>query len=180
MSDEEKRDFRATRQELSFELTEAYSYTYPQDFDLRLIQDFCDVFREREQKSDWSNEDVLIDRHLLKSVDSVLKPLNSLVLMAANDPSLTIPGCRVRVQRFSTSTEGSGESYAPLRDRVIEGNLVRLIQQAQEVISAQIFDVTWLNKDGKFVTTPEYPQWAWVGRSLMRAFTDHIALVELK
>ena len=162
MSDEEKRDFRATRQELSFELTEAYSYEYPRDFDLRLIQDFCDVFREREQKSDWSNEDVLIDRHLLKRVDSGTKPLNSLVLMAANDPSLTIPGCRVRVQRFSTLTEGSGESYSPLRDRVIEGNLVRLIQQAQEVISAQIFDVTWLNAEGKFVTTPEYPQWAWV------------------
>jgi ATP-dependent DNA helicase RecG len=29
------------------------------------------------------------------------------------------------------------------------------------VISDAIYDVTWLNKDGKFVTTPEYPQWAW-------------------
>jgi len=161
MSDEEKRDFRATRQELSFELTEASSYEYPRDFDLRLIQDFCDAFRDREQRSEWNNEEVLIDRHLLKRVDSTLKPLNSLVLMAANDPGLTIPGCRVRVQRFSTLTEGTGESYSPLRDRVIEGNVVRLIQQAQEVISAQIFDVTWLNKEGKFVTTPEYPQWAW-------------------
>lgn len=162
MSEEEKRDFRSTRQELSFELTEAYLYEYPDDFDLRIIQDFCDVFREREQKADWSNDEVLIDRHLLRLVDKKLKPLNSLVLMAANDPSLTIPGCRVRVQRFGTLTEGSGESYSPLRDRVIEGNLVKIIQQAQEVIAAQIYDVTWLNKDGKFVTTPEYPQWAWV------------------
>ena len=162
MSDEEKRDFRATRQELSFELTEAHSYEYPRDFDLKLIQDYCDVFREREQKSTWSNEEVLIDRHLLRIVDSKIKPLNSLVLMAANDPGLTIPGCRVRVQRFATLSEGSGESYSPLRDRVIEGNLVQLIQEAQEVIAAQIYDVTWLNKDGKFVTTPEYPQWAWL------------------
>jgi ATP-dependent DNA helicase RecG len=160
MSDEEKRDFRATRQELSFELTEAYSYEYPRDFDLRIIQDFCDAYREGEKKSEWSNEDVLVDRHLLKPV--TLKPLNSLVLMAANDTALTVPGCRVRVQRFSTLTEGFGESYSPLRDHVIEGNVVRLIQQAQEVISAQIFDVTWLNKDGKFITTPEYPQWAWL------------------
>lgn len=162
MSDEEKRDFRATRQELSFELTEAYAYEYPKDFDLRLIQDFCDAFRERELKPEWSNEEVLIDRHLLKMNGAIIKPLNSLVLMAANTPGLTIPGCRVRVQRFSTVTEGVGEAYSPLRDRIIEGNIVRLIQQAQEIISANIYDVTWLNKDGKFVTTPEYPQWAWL------------------
>jgi ATP-dependent DNA helicase RecG len=44
MSEEEKRDFRATRQELSFELEEA-SYNYPKDFDLSIVQDFCDAFR---------------------------------------------------------------------------------------------------------------------------------------
>lgn len=157
MSEEEKRDFRATRQELSFELTEAYAYQYPGDFDLRVIQDFCDRFRDREQRTAWTNEDVLVDRYLLKRVGGGYKPLNSLVLIAAYDPKLTIPGCRVRIQRFATITEGSGEAYSPLRDIVVEGNLVKLIQQAQEAIAAQIYDVTWLNKDGKFVTTPEYP-----------------------
>ncbi len=161
MSEAEKSDFRATRQELSFELTEATTYEYPRDFDLRIIQDFCDAFREREQKNNWSNDDILLDRHLLKQASGALKPLNSLVLLSANDPSLTIPGCRVRIQRFATMVEGSGEGYSPLRDKVVEGNLVKIIRDAQEVIAQQIFDVTWLNKDGKFVTTPEYPQWAW-------------------
>ena len=67
MSEEEKRDFRATRQELSFELTAAPVYKYPQDFDLRVIQDFCDKFRDRESK-DWANDEILIDRHLLRRV----------------------------------------------------------------------------------------------------------------
>jgi len=39
MSEEEKRDFRATRQELSFEMDIA-PYQYPKDFDLRVIQGF--------------------------------------------------------------------------------------------------------------------------------------------
>ncbi|MDT0355656.1 ATP-binding protein [Herbaspirillum huttiense F1] len=162
MSEQEKQDFRATRQELSFELTEAYAYEYPKDFDLRVIQDFCDMFRDREQRPEWSNQDILVDRHLAKLIGGQLKPLNSLVLMAALDPGLTIPGCRVRIQRFAYNEEGSGEKYSPLRDLFVEGNLVKLIQQAQEQIAAQIYDVTWLNKDGKFVTTPEYPQWAWL------------------
>jgi len=161
MSEEEKRDFRATRQELSFELTVASNFQFPRDFNLRIIQDFCDAFREREQHPDWTNEDVLKDRRLLREFNGGLKPVNALVLMAANDPNIAIPGCRVRIQRFETITEGSGQSYSPIRDKMIEGNLVKIIQEAREAISSIIFDVTWLNIDGKFVTTPEYPQWAW-------------------
>lgn len=161
MSDEEKRDFKSTRQELSFELTPSPVYKYPQDFDLRVVQDFCDKFRDRENRS-WSNEEILIDRHLLKKSDTgVLEPLNSLVLLAGKDPGMTIAGCRVRVQRFAGNVEGSGDSYSPLRDKIIEGNLVKIMTEAQEAIASQIYDVTWLNTDGKFVTTPEYPQWAW-------------------
>lgn len=161
MSEEEKHDFRSTRQELSFEQTVAASYEYPRDFDLRVIQDFCDAFREREIKPDWTNDEVLTDRHLVRNVGGINKPLNSLVLLAARDPGMAIPGCRVRVQRFESNTEGQGESYAPLRDKAIEGNLLKILQEAQEVISSLIYDVTWLNNEGKFVTTPEYPQWAW-------------------
>jgi ATP-dependent DNA helicase RecG len=161
MSEEEKQDFRSTRQELSFELSIASIFSYPRDFDLRIIQDFCDSFREREQHTDWTNDEVLVDRNLLRKAGDALKPVNALVLMAANNPGIAIPGCRVRIQRFDTITEGTGQSYSPIRDRVIEGNLVKIIQESKEAISSVIFDVTWLNTDGKFITTPEYPQWAW-------------------
>jgi ATP-dependent DNA helicase RecG len=161
MSEEEKQDFRSTRQELSFELTVASNFEFPTDFDLRIIQDFCDSFREREQHPDWTNIDVLVDRNLLRKNGTTIKPVNALVLMAANHPGIAIPGCRVRVQRFDTLTEGTGGNYSPIRDKAIEGNLVKIIQEAKEAISSIIFDVTWLNIDGKFITTPEYPQWAW-------------------
>lgn len=161
MSHEEKEDFRATRNELAFEMKVATAYRYPDDFDLRIVQDFCDEFRLRESKPDWTNEEVLLDRHLLRLVDGARKPLNSLVLLAARDPALSIPGCRVRVQRFESTVEGAGDTYSPLKDMVIEGNVVRLIQGAREAISSLLFDVTWLNNEGKFVTTPEYPQYAW-------------------
>lgn len=160
MSDEDKRDFRSTRQELSFEL-ESAPYGYPGAFDLRVVQDFCDAFRSRDGRPTWSNEEILIDRHLLRRDEQELKPLNSLVLMAALDPRMTIPGCRVRVQRFAGLAEGSGHDYSPVQDRFVEGNLVKIIRQASELISSWIYDVTWLNTEGKFVTTPEYPRWAW-------------------
>lgn len=160
MSDEEKRDFRSTRRELSFEQEEA-PYNYPDDFDLRIIQDFCDRFRERENKDDWTNEEVLVDRLLLKERDKQFRPLNSLVLMASLDPRKSIPGCRIRIQRFASDKEGSGEKYNPLQDKFIEGNIVRIIKEASSTIDSYLYDVTWLNSDGKFVTDKEYPRWAW-------------------
>lgn len=84
-----------------------------------------------------------------------------MVLLAAKDPLRTIPGCRVRIQRFSTDHEGTGETYSPIRDKFVEGNLVTIIAGSTELIEELNYDVTWLNKDGKFVTTPEYPKWAW-------------------
>jgi ATP-dependent DNA helicase RecG len=135
MSEEERRDFRATRHELSFEM-DPTAYEWPKDFDLRIVQDFCDAFREREGRKDRNNLEVLIDRHLLRDDENgKIAPLNSLVLMAAVDPRRTIPGCRVRIQRFATMTEGSGQSYSPVRDRIVEGNLVKIIERASQEIS---------------------------------------------
>ncbi len=159
MSEEEKRDFRSTRQELSFEL-ELAPYDYPGDFCSDIVDDFCESFRRRE-KRDWANEEILQDRYLLRRDGSTLKPVNAFVLMAAKSPRRTIPGCRLRIQRFSSLREGVGETYAPVQDRFIEGNIVQIIRGASEVISNYLYDVTWLNQEGKFITTPEYPKWAW-------------------
>lgn len=160
MSEEEKRDYRSTRTEVSFELDVA-NYKYPDDFEKNVITDFCEKFRSKENQTRWSDEEILIDRRLLKRENGILRPLNSLVLIAAKDVGQSIPGCRVRVQRFPDKTEGSGESYQPIRDKVAEGNIVKIIQTASTHIEDALHNVTWLNNEGKFVTTPEYPKWAW-------------------
>lgn len=160
MSEEEKRDFRATRGEVSFELERA-AYRFPDDFNIKIIQDFCDEFRRREQRLDWKNEEILFDRRLIDREGDRNFPLNTLVLLAAKDPGRTIPGCRVRVQRFEGSNEGSGEYYRPIKEKFCEGSVVEIIQKAANAIEEALHTVTWLNADGKFVTTPEYPKWAW-------------------
>ncbi|WP_246026568.1 ATP-binding protein [Paracoccus luteus] len=161
MSEDEKRDYRATRNELSFEL-EAAPYNYPGDFNEEIINLFYENFKEREGRHEWTREEVLIDRRLLtQDSQGNYTPLNSLVLLAAKDPGRSIPGCRVRVQRFDSLTEGTGETYSPIRDRFIEGNIVKIIIEADKVIQDTLHDVTWLNREGKFVTSPEYPRWAW-------------------
>lgn len=73
MTLEEKEDFRSTRHERSWE-QRFTKYKFPDDFDYNIITEFCSNFRDRERKSDWSDEDILIDRHLM-TVD--VTPLDS-------------------------------------------------------------------------------------------------------
>ena len=160
MSDEEKRDFRATREQHAYEV-ETASFAYPAAFDLRIIQDFCDAFRQREHRPSWTNEDVLEDRHLGRKTAGKFAPFNNLVILAAKNPRSMIPGCRVRVQRFRQNEDNYGENYNPIEDRFVEGNIVKMIAEADALIERTIYPVTWLNKEGKFVTTAEYPRWAW-------------------
>jgi ATP-dependent DNA helicase RecG len=111
----------------------------------------------------WSDEEILADRHLGSlNTKGAFTPSVALVLLAAKDPAKTIPGCRIRIQRFATTEEGSGSSYNPIRERYVEGNVVKLITEAAAVIEDFIYDVTWLSRDGRFVTTKEYPRWAWL------------------
>lgn len=161
MSEEEKRDFRSTRQELSFEQERA-AYDIPSDFDTAIIEDFCANFRNRETAStNWTNDEILIDRKLAVRDQNGIKPTNALVLLAARDPGKTIPGCRVRIQRFEGAVEGTGSNYSPLKDKFVEGNVVNLIRKAEKEIESLIYNVTWLNRNGRFETTQEYPRWAW-------------------
>ena len=111
---------------------------------------------------DGQGREILSDRILGEIAhDGSFKPYNALALLAANRPRTTIPGCRIRLQRFPGTDEGVGATYSPTKDRYVEGNIVQLIDQCQGAISEAMYDVTWLGQDGKFVTTPEYPRWAW-------------------
>lgn len=160
MSEEEKQDFRSTRQELSFEQSPA-AYKYPDEFELTILNDFCERLRGENDRLGWSNEEILADRHLGVLARGAFTPSVALVLLAAKDPAKTVPGCRIRIQRFATAEEGSGASYNPIRERYVEGNVVKLIADSAAAIADFIFDVTWLNREGRFVTTKEYPRWAW-------------------
>ncbi len=162
MSASEKDDFRSTRHERSFE-RRLCGLKYPDDFDPEILDEFCRQFTLREPRPGWSREEILGDRLLgERAPDGSFKPFNALALLAANRPRTIIPGCRIRIQRFPGTDEGVGATYSPTKDRYVEGNIVQLIEQSKGAISEAMYDVTWLGQDGKFVTTPEYPHWAWL------------------
>lgn len=161
MSTDERDDFRATWQERRWEQRPNSHFNYPEDFDQEVLLEFCANFRERENKPLWTTEEILIDRHLMTVNDGKHIPLNCLTLFAAKDPLSYHAGARIRVQRFEGIEEGVGATFTPLRDFYLEGNVPKILREGDNALANMNYNVTWLSSEGKFVTTPEYPKWAW-------------------
>lgn len=160
MSEEEKRDFRNATREPPFELEDAH-ISYPLGFNMQIIRKFCQNYREDEGLDHLSDEEILELRNLGRREEKRFFPNKALAILAANNPRALIPGCRVRVQRFSGSREGEGDTYHPVFDRFIEGNIVGVIEECRTTVNTLVHDITWMNDEGKFITTKEYPVDAW-------------------
>lgn len=160
--EEEKREIRISKGEISYEL-EPVNIRFPGDFDDLLVDQFCRAYREkRGLQTHHSREQILALNHLGAIRDGVFVPNLACALIFALDPRRIIPGCRIRFMKFEGTEEKSGQQYNVVRDVFIDGPLPIAIQEAEQVIANQIRQFTRLGPDGKFYTKPEYPNDVWL------------------
>jgi len=162
LSPAEVRELRSEKGEVPLERERVRALAYPADFDMELVTQFADAFREnRGLDSRHTIEDILVLRHLGSFEDSNFVPNLACALTFANDPAIVVPGCRIRFLRFEGEVERSGKEFNPVKDQWIEGNIPTLIAGAENVLRSQLREFSRLGDDGKFYTAPEYPPLAW-------------------
>lgn len=160
--EDEKREIRIAKGEIDYE-QEPVSINYPEDFDLKLISEFCESFMEaRSLGAGHMYEDVLALNHLGRRKGDGFEPNLAGALLFAKDPRKVCPGARVRFQRFEGEQEGTGANYNLIRDVFVDGPLPVVLRDAEQAISSQMRNFTRLASDGRFYTRPEYPKDAWI------------------
>ncbi|CVK18400.1 ATP-binding protein [Sporomusa sphaeroides] len=84
------------------------------------------------------------------------------VLLFAKYPSAYLPNARIRFIRYEGGKAEVGTSMNIIKQEYIEGPLVKQIETARSLVQSQLRTFTALNPlDGKFVSIPEYPAFAW-------------------
>ena len=84
------------------------------------------------------------------------------VLLFAKYPSAFLPNARIRFIRYEGSKAEIGTSMNIIKQEYIEGPLVKQIEVARTLVQSQLRTFTALNAlDGKFISIPEYPTFAW-------------------
>lgn len=161
LSNDEVMQLKAEKGEVRFEVSPS-RLIYPDDFDVPSISAFVETVRaDRELGAHHSSEDLLQVMHLGKIRDSAFTPNIACDLLFARDPTLSVAGCRIRFLRFDGETEGTGEKWNAVKDEYIEGPIPHLIVNAALLLRAQLRTFSRLDKNGRFVNSPEYPEVAW-------------------
>ena len=161
LTDDQVRELQVEKGEVSWE-REPSGLEYPGEFDQKAIRHFADIVTSVRRLEHSTNvEEILVHRHLGKFERGKFKPNKGCALLFANDPKLEVPGCYIRFQRFDGNEEQLGEKRNQIKDEWIEGNLPLQLERAEGIIGAQLREFSRLGKDGKFVTTQEYPKPAW-------------------
>lgn len=160
ISDEEKAEIRIAKGERSFE-QETCGLSYPEDFHLDRVRDFCKRLRQAEDiREDITEEQILENKLLGHRVGSGFAPSNAMALLFAKQPIRIFPGAYIRVLRYEGTEEGTGKNFNVIKDRTIEGTIIDQIRNTSVFLSANLREFTSF-RGGHFVARPEYPNDAW-------------------
>lgn len=128
-----------------------------ENLDSEIIEEYKQVLR----LPSISTEELLIGRDLAKRTEGILCINMAGVLLFGKNPERWIERARIRILRYEGSTEITGENFNVTKDISITGPLPRQIKKAQETLSGILREFTTLDKNGKFITEQEYPEFAW-------------------
>lgn len=130
-----------------------------EDLDEELISEY----KEKLDASHLPTEQVLKARAFIKSQDGNNYLTNAAVLLFAKNISQFYPNCRVRFVRYDGNSAQVGTRMNIIKDKNIECNILKLIDETRLFISSQLREFTALDPlTGKFKTVLEYPEFSWL------------------
>jgi predicted HTH transcriptional regulator len=131
-----------------------------------LADDVLNEFQKSVRQKDkhaipHSVEEVLSNCHLLKIANGNNYLTKAGLLLFYKDPTKHIPGAYLRFLRYHGREKKAGTSQNVIKDEMFYGPVPKLIQKAVDYIQTQVKEFSYLGEKGKFVTEPEYPEFAW-------------------
>lgn len=90
-----------------------------------------------------------------------MQTIGAAILLFGKEPQLYFKRVRVRFIRYERTEAKVGAQMNVVKDKIFEGRILQVVENSIEFVRSQIKEHTYLGKDGKFVTEPEYPEFAW-------------------
>ena len=83
------------------------------------------------------------------------------ILLFGKDPQRFFQRARIRFIRYEGTEAKVGAEMNVIKDRLFTGRILDMLEAALSFVQDQIKEHTHLDQGGKFVTTPEYPEFVW-------------------
>lgn len=86
---------------------------------------------------------------------------NAGVLLFSQYPGKYLPQARLRFLRYDGQRAETGRRINLIKEQSFDGPIPLIIEQASQLIRAQLREFQFLSPDGTFQVVPEYPEFAW-------------------
>ena len=128
-----------------------------------LDEELLTAYKERIGAEDLSVEQVLAARGFLQKQDGKNYLTNAAVLLFAKNVMQFYPNCRVRFLRIDGRELQVGSNLNVVKDKNLDLPILRIIDRSKNYITDQLRVFTTQDrKTGKFIETPEYPEFPWL------------------
>ncbi len=83
------------------------------------------------------------------------------ILLFGKDPQQYFQRARIRFIRYDGTEAKVGAEMNVVKDKVFTGRILDMLEKTLSFVRDQIKEHTYLGKEGKFVTIPEFPEFVW-------------------
>lgn len=127
------------------------------DIDMDFVAEYCKKIGYFKSAEEYirQNKDYIV-RH-----DGREEMSGAALLLFGKEPQRFFPRARVRFIRYDGTEAKVGTEMNVIKDKMFEGKILDVVRQSLEFVGDQIKERTRLGNDGRFHTTPEYPEFVW-------------------
>lgn len=127
------------------------------DIDMDFVAEYCKKIGYGKSAEEYirQNNDYLVQH------DGREEMSGAALLLFGKNPQRFFQRARVRFIRYDGIEAKVGTEMNVIKDEVFNGRILDIVRQALTFVNSQIKERTKLGNDGRFVTTPEYPEFAW-------------------
>ena len=127
------------------------------DIDLDFVREYTAKLGYRKSAQEY----LLENKEFIKEKNGRQEVSAAAVLLFGKNPKHFFPRARIRFIRYEGTEARVGAAMNVIKDVSFEGRILQVTEKALEFVRSQIKERTYLGADARFVTEPEYPEFAW-------------------
>lgn len=127
------------------------------DIDWEFVKNYCRKIGYTKSPEDYIKQ----NHNFYISHDGRTELSGAAILLFGKEPQSFLPRARIRFVRYEGTEAKVGAEMNVIKDRCFGGKILDMVQQSIAFVGDQLKERTYLGKDVRFITVPEYPEFAW-------------------
>ena len=128
-----------------------------EDIDMDFVASYCQKIGYAKSPEEYIRQ----NKSFIVTKSGRQEMSGAAILLFGKDPQQYFQRARIRFIRYDGTEAKVGAEMNVVKDKIFTGRILDMVEKTLSFVRDQIKEHTYLGKEGKFVTTPEFPEFVW-------------------